>query len=115
MFQQKNGVKFDWSQKEQGLILSSFFVGYIVTHIPGGLLAQQFGGKYVMAIGIFVSALLTLVTPVTVQYGNVHSIGWSNSVGSGAVIYQAMVSGTIPIQLAGIHLRSCFPVFFQNI
>jgi ACS family sodium-dependent inorganic phosphate cotransporter len=26
---------FDWSEEVQGLILSSFYFGYIVTHIPG--------------------------------------------------------------------------------
>lgn len=71
-------MKFDWSQKEQGLILSSFFLGYIVTHIPGGLLAQQFGGKYVMAIGILASTLLTLVSPMTVKYGEINHVQCSD-------------------------------------
>jgi hypothetical protein len=31
--------EFDWSPADQGLILGSFFWGYLLTQIPGGLLA----------------------------------------------------------------------------
>lgn len=37
--------------------------------MPGGLLAQKFGGKYVLALGIFFSGILSLMIPVCVQYG----------------------------------------------
>lgn len=42
----KVGDKYDWSQTEQGWILSSFYIGYVITHIPGGLVAEKFGGKW---------------------------------------------------------------------
>lgn len=29
---------YDWSQELQGVILSSFYWGYAITHLPGGLL-----------------------------------------------------------------------------
>ena len=32
---------FDWDSKTQGLILASFFYGYILTQIPGGYLATK--------------------------------------------------------------------------
>lgn len=38
-------AEFDWSHDVQGVILSSFFYGYIVTQIPGGYLAATYGGK----------------------------------------------------------------------
>lgn len=63
------GVRYDWSQKEQGMILSSFYVGYILTHIPGGLMAQRFGGKYVIGLGLSIAALLSMAIPVACQYG----------------------------------------------
>ncbi|KAF5280927.1 hypothetical protein FQA39_LY17933 [Lamprigera yunnana] len=37
---------YDWDEETQGLILSSFYWGYIITHMPGGILAEKFGGKY---------------------------------------------------------------------
>uniref|UniRef100_U5ERG1 Sialin n=1 Tax=Corethrella appendiculata TaxID=1370023 RepID=U5ERG1_9DIPT len=55
---------FDWDSKQQGLILSSFFYGYICTMFAGGFLATKFGANYIFATGIGVTALLTLATPV---------------------------------------------------
>ena len=46
-----------------GVILSSFFYGYIVTQIPGGWIASRFGGKHLFGLGILLSAILTLLTP----------------------------------------------------
>ncbi|GFG28742.1 hypothetical protein Cfor_02989 [Coptotermes formosanus] len=54
---------FDWDSKMKGLLLSSFFYGYIVTQIPGGWLAAQVGGKRVFGVGIAVTAFFTLLTP----------------------------------------------------
>lgn len=49
-----------------GWILSSFFFGYIITQIPGGWLAARFGGRWIFGIGIVMTAVLTLLTPVAV-------------------------------------------------
>lgn len=46
-----------------GLVLSSFFYGYIFTQIPGGWLAAKVGGAKVFGMGVATTALLTLVTP----------------------------------------------------
>uniref|UniRef100_A0A6B2ED52 Putative permease of the major facilitator superfamily protein n=1 Tax=Phlebotomus kandelakii TaxID=1109342 RepID=A0A6B2ED52_9DIPT len=63
------GGEFEWSEELQGLILSAFYWGYVVTHLPGGLLAEKFGGKWTLALGIFSTAIFTLVTPVTIEWG----------------------------------------------
>ncbi|XP_067000876.2 vesicular glutamate transporter 2 [Anabrus simplex] len=54
---------FDWDSKTQGLILSSFFYGYIVTQIPGGWLAMRVGGNRMFGIGLAATAFFTLLTP----------------------------------------------------
>lgn len=38
---------FDWNSKQQGLVLSSFFYGYILTQFAGGFLAGKIGGHLV--------------------------------------------------------------------
>lgn len=38
---------FDWDTTQQGLVLSSFFYGYIWTQFIGGVLASKIGGHYV--------------------------------------------------------------------
>ena len=52
-----------------GWILSSFFFGYIVTQVPGGLLAERFGGRWIFGVGIVMTAVLTLLTPVAAYVG----------------------------------------------
>ncbi|XP_059172993.1 sialin-like [Physella acuta] len=59
-----SGPYFHWSNYLRGQILASFFYGYIVTQIPGGYLSNRYGGKHFFGIGIFITALLTLTTPL---------------------------------------------------
>lgn len=51
------------------MILSAFYYGYIVTHLPGGMLAERFGGKYSLGFGVLSTAVFTLLTPWTVSAG----------------------------------------------
>lgn len=53
----------------QGIILSAFYYGYILTHIPGGLLAQKFGGKHTFGFGILWTTIFTLLTPIAAYQG----------------------------------------------
>lgn len=39
--------EFDWNSKEQGLVLSSVYYGYMCTQILGGILAERFSGHIV--------------------------------------------------------------------
>ncbi|XP_034941000.1 vesicular glutamate transporter 3-like [Chelonus insularis] len=59
--------EFEWDSKLQGLVLSSFFYGYISTQLLGGWLSARIGGKRVFGGGIAVTALLTLITPPLVR------------------------------------------------
>jgi len=54
---------FEWDSGTQGLILASFFYGYIVTQIPGGYLATKYGGKRIFLYGVTSTAILTILTP----------------------------------------------------
>ncbi|KAL3889635.1 hypothetical protein ACJMK2_001971 [Sinanodonta woodiana] len=59
--------EFSWDESTQGIILGAFFYGYIVTQIPGGWLAERFGGKKLFGFGVLVTAVLTLLTPVAAR------------------------------------------------
>lgn len=61
---------YDWDEYTQGLILSSFYWGYVITHLPGGLLSEKFGGKYSLGLGMLSTAIFTLLTPVVVEWGD---------------------------------------------
>lgn len=69
LFQAITELQYDWDEPTQGLILSSFYYGYIVTHLPGGLLAERFGGKYSLGFGVLSTAVFTLLTPWAVKIG----------------------------------------------
>ena len=38
---------FPWDSKQKGLVLSSFFYGYLFTQVAGGVLAAKIGGNIV--------------------------------------------------------------------
>lgn len=61
--------EFVWDEATQGLILSSFFWGYVVMQVPGGLLAERFGGKAALGFGMLTSTLATLATPFVARTG----------------------------------------------
>ncbi|XP_049859695.1 sialin-like isoform X1 [Schistocerca gregaria] len=56
---------FVWDEEMQGMMLAGFFYGYTVGQVPGGLLAERFGGKLVFGLGALVPAILTVVSPFT--------------------------------------------------
>jgi len=63
-------LEFSWDEKTQGLILSSFFWGYVVTQMPGGMLADKYGGKATLGIGMLFSSVGTILTPFVARtYG----------------------------------------------
>lgn len=62
-------AQFEWSEATQGLLLSSFYYGYVLTHVPGGMLAERFGGKWVLGLGLLSTAVCTIVTPAVVKMG----------------------------------------------
>ena len=64
-----NSKLYDWDGMTQGVILSSFYWGYVVTHLPGGMLSEKFGGKYSLGLGILATAVFTLITPIVVEFG----------------------------------------------
>ena len=61
--------ELNWSPERQGFALSAFFVGYLFTQILGGRLADRYGGKAILAIGVLVWSLATLVTPPAAALG----------------------------------------------
>lgn len=60
---------FDWDSSTKGIILSSFFYGYITTQFIGGYFSQRIGGNLIFGVGIGMTALLTLLTPLAAKMG----------------------------------------------
>lgn len=60
----ENDGPFEWSPDIQGLVLASFFWGYLITEIPGGWLSMRFGSKVVILVGVGISSVATLLMPI---------------------------------------------------
>jgi MFS family permease len=58
-----------WNMQTQGLVLSSFFFGYLLLQVVGGRLADRFGGKTVLAAGVLLWSLFTVLTPPAAMLG----------------------------------------------
>lgn len=64
-----NDDRYKWSQELQGIILSSFNWGYSVAMFSSGISVQRFGAKLVLLVGLFLSAIIILLTPLAVTLG----------------------------------------------
>lgn len=56
--------QYAWSETQKGLVLSSFFVGYMLFMAPSGWLANRYGGKTILGLAVFWWSLWTILTPV---------------------------------------------------
>jgi MFS family permease len=66
--------RFNWNTSQQGLVLGSFFVGYVLTQIIGGWLADSlvlgyYSGFAVLAAATFVWSIFTIITPSAAKCG----------------------------------------------
>ena len=55
--------QFEWSEFQVGIILGSFYFGYMFTLIVGGYLADKYGGKKVLGYGLLIWSFFTIITP----------------------------------------------------
>ena len=55
---------FDWDAKQQGIILGSFYYGYIITMIPGGYIAERYSSKYVILFASLGATICTVLSPI---------------------------------------------------
>src|SRR5262245_38793093 len=60
---------FGWNLETQGRVLSSFFVGYLLLQVVGGRLADRFGGKIVLGVGVLLWSFFTILTPAAAYVG----------------------------------------------
>ncbi|XWS46107.1 hypothetical protein CRYUN_Cryun14cG0035000 [Craigia yunnanensis] len=59
--------EFNWNNATVGLIQSSFFWGYLLTQILGGMWADKIGGKLVLGFGVVWWSVATILTPIAAR------------------------------------------------
>lgn len=61
--------KLEWTEFQQGIALSSFFWGYILTLVPGGMIADHMGARRLLVLSSLLTSLFTLVSPLAIHEG----------------------------------------------
>lgn len=61
---------FNWDTSQCSMILSSFFWGYILTHLPSGYFASTCGAQKLMSFGVFMCSVFTLLIPESATHLN---------------------------------------------
>lgn len=56
--------QYGWSEQTKGLVLSSFFLGYMLFQVPSGWLANRIGGKFVLGFAVVWWSVFTMLTPI---------------------------------------------------
>ena len=62
LIDEKSG--FDWNAQTQGLVLSSFSVGYFSTQLVGGILAERLSAKWIFGTCLFICFGLEFLIPL---------------------------------------------------
>lgn len=82
-----------WDTATQGAVLSSFYIGYMLMQIAGGRLADRFGGKLVLGLGVVIWSFFTIITPFAAAAGMAALIATRVGMGLGeAVTFPAVYS-----------------------
>lgn len=62
--------EFDWSRGTVGVLLGSFFYGYVAFLIPGGLVTNRFGAKSLLVVVLMFFGLISLIIPSLTRYSS---------------------------------------------
>ena len=94
-----------WNDVTKGLVLSSFFIGYLCFQIIGGWLANRYGGKIVLGFSVLIWSVFTIITPFAANLSMAFLLGARVLLGMGeastapSVVY--MYSRWIPANERG--------------
>jgi len=92
--------EFGWDEAALGIILSSFFWGYTLLQIPGGWLADRYGGRKILGIGVLWWSFFTMITPLARTITNMTIVRALMGLGEGVNFpsIQSLTSRWIPSQ-----------------
>lgn len=94
---------YGWSATQFGLVSTAFFLGYAITMLPAGFLADKFGAGKVIVVGTLVWSLFTFLSPFAGSIGIFVAIRALVGVGQGVTLPSAssLISKWVPSQEAG--------------
>ena len=107
--------EFGWNEERLGLLQSLFFYGFTLSHLPGGWLADRFGGRRVLGAGTLGWTIATGLTPLAGGFPGLAGARVVLGVGEGMNMpsISSLVGRWFPVEertratvvnLAGIHV-----------
>jgi MFS transporter, ACS family, solute carrier family 17 (sodium-dependent inorganic phosphate cotransporter), other len=117
-------AEFGWNETVKGLVLSSFFVGYLAMQVAGGWLAHRIGGKMVLGFAVLWWSAFTILTPAAafISLGTLFAVRVLLGLGEAATFPASFVlfskwvpplerSRAVAILLSGAPLGACIALF----
>ena len=83
--------KFDWNSDQQGLVLGSYFYGYLPTQIFGGIIADRYNPVVSYGLGIVMFSIISLFTPLA-----------TNSIGLPGIVSIRILSRVVQYQIRAL-------------
>jgi ACS family sodium-dependent inorganic phosphate cotransporter len=87
--------QYGWSPRTVGLVQSSFFWGYLLTQVLGGVWADKYGGKLVLGLGVLWWSLATALTPLAASAGLVPLLAARCLMGIGEGVAMPAMNGML--------------------
>lgn len=97
--------EFGWSSTQFGYASTAFFIGYMITMVPSGAIADKYGATKVLIISLLLSGVFTALTPVIgVTLGLMILVRALEGVAQGCIVPGAMsnLGRWIPQKESGI-------------
>ncbi|XP_030383190.1 sialin-like [Scaptodrosophila lebanonensis] len=92
---------FDWSEPLQGILLSCYFWGYLVSQIPLAHVAENISAKWVVFFSVAINVVCTILTPILTKlhYGGLIAMRLLEGIGGGASFpgMHVMIAAWAPI------------------
>ncbi|GFR33901.1 putative inorganic phosphate cotransporter, partial [Trichonephila clavata] len=60
--------EFDWSPEIEGVAIGAVYYGQLLGYMPGGRMAEVYGGKRTLMIFLFLASFFTIVTPFAARF-----------------------------------------------
>jgi ACS family sodium-dependent inorganic phosphate cotransporter len=107
--------EFGWNEETVGLLQSIFFWGFTASHLPGGWLADRFGGRRVLGLGTLGWTVATAATPFAGGFAGLATARVALGLGEGVNMpsISSLVARAFPlaertratvVNIAGIHV-----------
>jgi ACS family sodium-dependent inorganic phosphate cotransporter len=86
-------AQLGWTETHKGLVLSSFYIGYMLLMLAMGAMANRFGGRIVLGLAVVWWSLFTALTPPAAMTSLMVLVGARIALGAGeAAVFPAAMT-----------------------